>query len=117
MPSVTESRPDLQRDGPWVDVHFLVPEYLENELRTEGKPIPDPIKVRALIDTGASAGAIKENIPKELNLNPIGVEKINTPSCKGVECYRYFLRMAIPSHQIYYEGVFTAVPLDGQGIK
>jgi predicted aspartyl protease len=116
MPSLTTTNPNLVGDGPLIEVLFLISSELEKKYIDEGIPIPESISVKSLIDTGASHCVIQEDIPKKLGLKPIGVIKISTPSCKDRECYSYFLRMAIPTHDLVYEGSFTAVPLEGQGI-
>ena len=116
MPSLTQNQDDLISEGPRVKIHFLISLELEKKYKVEGKEIPKPVIKTAMIDTGASHCAIQENIPEQLGLEPIGTTKISTPSCKDKECYRYFMRMAIPSHKLIYEGPFTAVPLEGQGI-
>ena len=64
MPSLTTANPNLQLEGPIIDVHFLISTELEKKYREEGKPIPEPIIVKALIDTGASHSIIQEEIAK-----------------------------------------------------
>jgi len=117
MPSLTQTEADLVSNGPRIEVHFLISTELEEKYKKEGKELPAPVVKIALIDTGASHCAIQANIPEQLKLEPVGTIKISTPSCKDKECYRYFLRMAIPAQNLIYEGVFTAVPLEGQGIE
>lgn len=117
MPSLTQNQPNLEKDGPLIEIHFFIPSDLERQYKEQGKTIPAPVIVKAMIDTGASHCVIQEGIPKKLGLNPVGSTKISTPSCNGKYCYRYFLRMAIPAHQLVYEGPFTAVPLQGQNIE
>jgi predicted aspartyl protease len=117
MPSLTITQNDLISEGPRVEVLFWISSDLEKKYKTEGKVPPTAIKKIALIDTGASHCAIQANIPEQLGLKPVGTIKITTPSCKDKECYRYFMRMAIPSHRLEYEGLFTAVPLEGQNIE
>ena len=114
MPSVTST---LSEDGPVVDVKFILSSELEKKFIEEKKTPPQPISARALIDTGASHCIIKEDIPKQLGLEPVGAVKINTPSTKEHLCYQYFLRILFPSHNLIYEGVFTAAPLEGQNIQ
>jgi predicted aspartyl protease len=120
MPSVTITPKEPQgllNDGPILEVHFLIPIDLEEKFKAEGKTIPEPIIVNALIDTGASGCVIKKDIPEKLGLVPMGLTKICTPSQKDHECYQYFLRMVIPSHNLTYQGVFIAPSLDGQDIS
>ncbi len=54
MPSITVSSPNLQVDGPTVEVQFLIPRQIEEQYRKDGKPLPPPVSIRALIDTGAT---------------------------------------------------------------
>lgn len=109
MPSVTVSNPNLQMEGPVVEVQFLLPKELEARYLAENKPLPEPVKVRALIDTGATNCAVQEDIPQKLGLQPIDTKTISTPS-GDIKCYLYFMRMLIPTHNIITEGAFTAVP-------
>lgn len=66
MPSLTTANPNLQVEGPLIDVNFLISSELEKKYREEGKPVPEPIVVKALIDTGASHSVIQEEIAKRL---------------------------------------------------
>ncbi len=117
MPSITVNSPNLQSDGPVLDVHFLISKELEAKLKAEGKPIPAPVVIKAQIDTGASNCVVQEDIPKKLGLQPMGSIKIATPSSKDHLCYTYYMRMIIPAQNITYDGVFTAAPLAGQNIS
>jgi len=117
MPSVTLNPENLESEGPILEVHFLIPSELEKKFIEEKKPIPEPVIIKSLIDTGASACVIQKEIPEKLGLEPMGVIKINTPSSKEHECYQYFIRMVIPSHNLIYEGAFIAAPLEGQNIS
>lgn len=117
MPSLTRDSPNLEIEGPVIDVLFLISTELEEKYKKEGKEVPKPVQIRALIDTGASHCVIQKEIPEKLELEPVGSTKINTPSSKDHQCYQYFMRMAIPTHRLVYEGVFTAAPLEGQNIN
>ncbi|MEK6915564.1 MAG: hypothetical protein AABW89_03425 [Nanoarchaeota archaeon] len=117
MPSVTINSPDLHKEGPVLEVHFLIPLELEKKYKEEGKEVPVPVIVKALIDTGASNCVVKKEIPEQLKLEPTGIIKINTPSSKEHECYQYFMRMLIPAHGLTYQGPFIGAPLDGQEIS
>lgn len=108
MPTLTVNKPNLQFEGPTIEVQFLLPAELEAKLRAEGQQIPPPVLNKALIDTGASNCAVQEDIPKSLNLQPVDLITMTTPS-GPVKCYRYFMRMFMPSHNIIYQGIFTAV--------
>ena len=98
-------------------MQFLISRQIEEQYRKEGKAIPVPISIKALIDTGATNCVVRQDIPNTLGLQPIDIIGINTPSTKNHKAYRYFMRMVIPSTNITYEGLFTALPLDGQNIS
>lgn len=117
MPSVTISPGDLEKEGPILEVHFLISSELEKKYVAEKRRLPEPVVVKALIDTGASACVIKKEIPEALGLEPTGVTKISTPSSKDCECYHYFMRMLIPAYGLIYEGPFISTPLEGQDIS
>ena len=95
MPSVTSDSSDLYKEGPVLEVHFLIPLELEKKYNEEGKELPPPVIVKALIDTGASNCVVKKEIPEQLKLEPTGVIKINTPSSKEHECYQYFIKKSM----------------------
>jgi len=77
MPNVTL---DLVSIGAAVDVMVGVSEPLRDALAKAGKPIPTPINIRALIDTGASSSAISPSVVERLKLEPRGTVPIHTPS-------------------------------------
>jgi hypothetical protein len=116
MPSMTTKVPNLTLTGPTLDIQVLISSELQEQLTKVKNEIPNPIPIKALIDTGASHSIIRKEIPEKLNLKPIGTVKINTPSSKDHECYQYFMRLIFPSHGLSYEGIFTATPLEGQNI-
>ena len=117
MPSVTKRPKDLESQGPVLEVQFLISSDLEKKYREEGKEIPPPVIVNALIDTGATSCVIKKEIPGKLGLQPVGEAQVTTPSDESVKCLTYFMRMIIPSHDLAYEGTFIAEPLEGQPIS
>lgn len=117
MPSVTIDSPNLQQEGPLLEVHFLVSSELEKKYKEDGKDLPEPVVINSLIDTGASSCVIQQDIPQKLNLQPVGEVKMSTPSCNNTSCFVYFMRMVIPSTNLIYEGPFIAAPLKGQTIS
>lgn len=117
MPSLTTTNENMEREGPILEVHFLISKELEEQYKKENKKIPEPVIIKALIDTGASMSVIQQEIPEKLGLKPVGSTIVNTPSCNSHPCYNYFMRMVIPSHNLIYQGVFVATPLKEQNIK
>jgi hypothetical protein len=77
-----------------------VPDVLEQELRGKAQPVPNPIQVVAMIDTGASATVLQQGLASQLGLNPVGVVSINTPSSTGVQCYQFAVRLLFPNNVV-----------------
>jgi len=114
-PTFTVRPSDLFQTGPVVELSIGISSLLEDQLKKEGKPIPPPIKVKAMIDTGATVTAISDKLAKTLQLEPIGVQTINTPSSQNVECGVYHVRLYFPEN-IGLESNVLGAPLKGQDI-
>jgi len=116
MPSFTTKVPNLKEAGPIVDVGITVGAVVEELLKKTSQPIPPPIKTVAMIDTGATGTVIREDLVQRLNLNPVGVVMINTPSCTNLACYEYAVRIIFPGN-VVADIVAIAAPLQGQHIQ
>lgn len=92
-------------------------------MRMAGKPVPPPITVSAMLDTGAASSVVKEGIAQnELGLFPVGITGINTPSFHNVLCYQYYIRFVLQIPQksavfMDYEAVFIEAPMPGLNIQ
>lgn len=117
MPSFTKQAPDLRGIGPTVEIRLAVGLVIEEVLRKDGLPIPSPITMNAVIDTGASVTAVQEGIPAQLGLTPTGVVPINTPSSTNVDCYEYMARLFFPNTVVVEEIPVIEAPLKGQNIQ
>lgn len=116
MPSFTSQIPNLQAFGPVVELTLAVPQAVEDALKQAGTPIPAPVRVVAMIDTGASGSVLQQGLAAQLGLNPIGVMMINTPSSTNVACYEYAVRFLFPNN-VVVEGTMIEAPLQGQQIQ
>jgi predicted aspartyl protease len=106
----------MQGVGPVVEVRLAVGSITEEVLQKSGKNIPVPVQALAMIDTGATGTVVREDIVNQLNLNPVGVTLINTPSSTNVQCCEYLMRILFPNNVIV-ESVVIAAPLHGQHIQ
>ena len=80
MPSFTITDPTVQSKGLILGMRLTA--------ATMTPPAGQPqqyIDVRAMIDTGASLTAIRDDIPGILGLNPVGDVLISTPTSTGVQ--------------------------------
>jgi len=116
MPSFTTQIPNMQTVGPVVEVRLAIGTVVEEVLQRSGQSIPTAVQALAMIDTGATATVVREDIVKQLNLNPVGITLINTPSSTNVQCYEYLMRLLFPNNVIV-ESVVIAAPLHGQHIQ
>jgi predicted aspartyl protease len=116
MPSFTTQIPNMQSVGPVVEVRLAVGTIIEEVLQRTGQSIPVPVQALAMIDTGATGTVVREDIVNQLNLNPVGITLINTPSSTNVQCYEYLMRLLFPNNVIV-ESVVIAAPLHGQHIQ
>ena len=118
MPSsFTIGRANLTTEGPIVDLLLVVGKGAEDALKRDGNSVPEPLKIIAMIDTGASGTVIQEGLAAKLGLTPIGKEKISTPSSTGLECFVYDVRLVFPNNT-GVEGVRAIeAPLKDQNIQ
>ena len=117
MPSITTQVPNLQEMGPVVEIKLTIGLKLEEILRQKGQNLPSPVQVRAMIDTGATGTVVREDIVKQLNLNPVGTVLISTPSSFSVQCYKYLMRILFPNNVIIEDVVVISAPLKDQHIQ
>jgi hypothetical protein len=69
--------------GPVVTAAVMVSAARRKVLEDAGQAVPDPQRILALIDTGASISGIDPSVLAALNLTPTGEADIHTPSTKG----------------------------------
>ncbi len=115
MPTFTIAGTNLQGVGPVAEVRIAVNESVETTLRDTGAPVPSPLLVSAMIDTGASCTVIREGLAQQLGLQPTGVRMIHTASQSNVRCYEYLVRLLLPA-TILFETDVVEIPLKGQHI-
>lgn len=118
MPSFTAQIANLEMSGPIVEVVVSPSKSLVEILREKKQPIPQPVKVLAMIDTGATSSVVRSDIIQIIGLNPIGVVKINTPSTTTpVECFQYQAVILFPNNVAVETSDIIAAPLQGQHIQ
>lgn len=117
MPSFTTQIPNLRHVGPICRVKIGLSGPAEAELKTEGKDIPQPYEVTALIDTGASGTAINNEVVQNLHLVPRGVTQIATPSTKAHPCNVYDISLLFPNRVSIPLLQAVEAPLEGQNIQ
>jgi hypothetical protein len=77
MPHVTLQ---IASGGPLIDILVGVSEAREEALLRVGQVVPTPVRIRGLIDTGASCTCIDPSALQSLGLTPTGSTPMLTPS-------------------------------------
>ncbi len=109
--------------GPLIDIYLAVSTQRLAVLSATGKVPPQPILVKALVDTGASHTSIDTSIVKQLDLTPTGVVSVITPSTGAVPCdmfsYDLAFHIPFPTGQYWSKGLWvaTAAELNHQGFS
>jgi predicted aspartyl protease len=119
MPLLTTTTSNLRTSGPIIEVLISPSQALRRILEEKQQLVPQPLQKIMLIDTGASASAIKTGIAKELNLRPHGTITISTASHKSVICLTYDVDITFKIQKVavlnvrVFESNFEGQPIDG----
>ena len=88
----------IDEGGPVVDLFVAVSKARAAALIRNGLPVPEPVLVRALIDTGATLTTIPPEVFSRLEIPPVGEIPLYTPSAQpGVPqiCDSYHVGLSI----------------------
>jgi hypothetical protein len=100
MPSFTIRVPGLHQTGPQLQIAIGLQPAAEQAVRDAGDPLPAPVALPCMIDTGATLTIIAQGTGAKLGLKPVGVVTMSTASHKGVPCEQYAVRLAMPNNII-----------------
>jgi len=67
-------------NGPVLTAVVAVSQERNAALVAAGKPVPKPVPITALVDTGASATCVDPSVLAALSLTPTGIVSLSTPS-------------------------------------
>jgi len=95
VPHITQS---ITQAGPQLDLFVSPSEPRIKALLAAGKQLPALVKIRGLVDTGASGACIDLGCLVALDLSPTGRVAILTPSTGGQahNCNQYDIQLLIP---------------------
>lgn len=101
----------ITREGAVVEVLVSITSQRQEALSKDGKTIPSPIQVPALIDTGADASCVDSSIVASLQLNPTGCVNIHTPSTQGIPhaSFQYDVKLILAHKDLSF--VFQPTPI------
>ncbi len=117
MPSLTQTLPNLEADGPCLRVTVAITSAAEEAFSKEARPIPPPIAVVALIDTGATGTVIQQGLAQQLGLQPVGAAWIQTPASSDVLCDKYAVRLSFMDGLMTLDTTVIEAPLRGVPIQ
>ncbi len=115
MPSFAIQAPDLRYLGPVIDVEIAIATFDVATLQASGIPLPPPVHVRALIDTGASVSVMRQGIGVRLGLSPDAVRSVDTATSSHVFCEAYAVSFRF-SPEFAVDVTAVEMPLHGQHI-
>ena len=86
-------------NGPLLDAYINVSEARGTALQAAGQPIPNPQKIRALLDTGASHTCLDPSVLVALGIPPHDTLPILTPSTGNIphNAHVYDVSILIPA--------------------
>jgi predicted aspartyl protease len=103
----------LEPDGAVINIGFVVSGPRQDAMRKAGVPIPAPVVVRGLVDTGASGTCVDCTVIKKLQLVPSGTISIHTPSTgpnpKTCNQFDVGVGIVMDNNQIHLSGLVIPV--------
>jgi hypothetical protein len=93
MPHFTKPSPNLREDGPVIEVWLALRPTSEQTLIQNHQVVPEPLRVRALIDTGSPITVIREGIAERLGIDPSGFDWLTTALSSYTRCLVYPMRL------------------------
>jgi hypothetical protein len=78
MPFVSETYSDLRDSGPVVDIFIAIPRSLSQKLIEGLHEPPSPVRVAAMIDTGADITVVEPGIMESLAIKATGVLRVSS---------------------------------------
>lgn len=104
--------------GPLIDVAvgLSAPRFQMLQSANPQGTWPDPIMVKALVDTGASHTGIDLSLVQSLNLVPTGIASLITPSTGNVPCdalcYDVAIHIPFPTGMLWSKPLWIATGLE-----
>jgi hypothetical protein len=97
--------------GPLVDFYVAVSGPKEELLKRAGQPVPNPVLIRGLIDTGAACTCLDPAVIAQLALPVRGVAALHTPSTRGTpSLHRQFdIKLTLSHPQMNFS--FNCLPV------
>jgi hypothetical protein len=115
MSSFAIQAPNLRHFGALIEVVIMQSASDAATIQASGNPLPQSVRVTALIDTGASKSVIRQGTGAQLGLEPIGTRFAVTPTAANIPCPEYVMRMRL-SEDFAFDIALIEMPLHGHYI-
>jgi predicted aspartyl protease len=115
LPSYSATFPDLHAAGPALEIAIGPSREFVKAMAPLGRPVASPRPVTAVIDTGAQSTVLKPELVAKLDLRPVGVAPISTPSTSSIPlaCDRYHINLYF-ADDFVVENIFAVeAPMGG----
>lgn len=86
----------LELHGPLLEVDFAVGEQTEAALREAGRPVPGPVRLLALVDTGSNLTGVRRGTLARPGVHPTTVLRFRTAERGGIDAPAYLGRILFP---------------------
>ncbi len=93
MPTFSDTISNLHEIGPVFDVAIAIPEELSIRFVKDKMAVPMPVKVSAMIDTGADCSVVTPEIMRSLGIHPIDWVPVITAGRPEQTCPLYCARI------------------------
>lgn len=107
----------LTETGAILQVTIGIPVALEQFCLKNAIPIPPPVSGYALIDTGASASAVHEQIFTDFGVQPIDHIPMSTPHTKDKFSFVYPSKIQFPGLNLHNDPVLSMMRVVGCELK
>jgi predicted aspartyl protease len=114
----------LEPSGAIITVGFLVSSPRQAALKKAGLPVPPPVVVKCLVDTGASGTCVDPMVIQQLQIPPSGTVSIHTPSTGATPCicnqFDVGIGIIMDNGEVHLPGMIIPViesDLKAQGIQ
>ena len=97
----------ISPQGPLLVAYIGVSHARGAALIAAGQQAPNPIQIRALVDTGASGSCVDPAVLQALALSPTGVATVATPSSTAHVAQQYDVSIAIPGASAAHAPLFA----------
>ncbi len=115
MGLITIKNDALRNKGPIVKLRLAPCRVALQAIERQGRPLPLPINLDAMVDTGASRSIIQEGLVEAMKIFPVGVVHMTTSMRQNMLAYEYFLDAKLEN--INFSAVFIGASLPNSGVQ